>query len=112
MKVFDVGLQPERTLLAWQRTCLALAVAFAVALRLATPVMGAAAIAACAGGLVLVASGWVAASHRYRRNHHDLIGPSGALSTTALPVVLLAVSSVLIATLGIVFVALLGLSPQ
>ncbi|WP_181062777.1 DUF202 domain-containing protein [Pseudoclavibacter sp. RFBG4] len=112
MKVSDVGLQPERTLLAWQRTCLALAVAFAVALRLATPVLGPAAIAACAGGLVLVASGWVGASHRYRRNHRDLVGSSGALSTSALPIMLLAVSSVLIATLGILFVALLGSSSQ
>ncbi|MDT0180611.1 DUF202 domain-containing protein [Microbacterium sp. ARD31] len=64
--LFDPGLQPERTELAWRRTALALAVGSLVALRLLPAVLGH--VAWIAPGIAgLVASGvlWLAARRRY-----------------------------------------------
>ncbi|AZC12524.1 DUF202 domain-containing protein [Microbacterium sp. ABRD28] len=65
--LFDPGLQPERTELAWRRTALAFGIGSIVAMRLIPVVFGSAwwVLLGVAG---LVASGaiWVSAERRYR----------------------------------------------
>lgn len=68
-KVFDQGLQPERTFLAWQRTVLALGVSCAVAVRFTAPHFGAVAIVAGIGGMGLALAAYIGARFRYRRTH-------------------------------------------
>ena len=50
--LFDPGLQPERTRLAWRRTLLALVVAVVVGERVLAPVLGRAALVGAGAGLV------------------------------------------------------------
>ncbi|MGV8967560.1 MAG: DUF202 domain-containing protein [Cellulomonas sp.] len=63
----DPGLQPERTALAWRRTALALMVGPVVAARLLVPELGAVAVVAAAGGLVLGVSVAISSTGRHRR---------------------------------------------
>ena len=90
--VFDPGLQPERTVLAWRRTALSLVVASTLSARLMAPALGAEAVAVVSGaglGLALVLV--VAAARRRRgveaslREHGDLSQAPGAatLAVTA-----------------------------
>lgn len=62
----DPGLQPERTVLAWRRTLLAVAVGSLVAVRVLPPVLGDWTIALALGGLVVVAVLWAVAVRRSR----------------------------------------------
>lgn len=65
-QIFDVGLQPERTLLAWRRTCLVLALGVAVAIRfgpLADPVL---VLVLGIPALALIAVAYALTSVRYR----------------------------------------------
>lgn len=66
MNLFDPGLQPERTELAWRRTALALGAGSLVALRL-SPVAFGHPVWAFAGvaGLAMAAMLWIAARRRY-----------------------------------------------
>lgn len=70
--VFDPGLQPERTLLAWRRTCLAFGVANVVALRFTVEAGGVAAAFVALAGTGLAAIAYVAAAVGYRRAHASL----------------------------------------
>jgi uncharacterized membrane protein YidH (DUF202 family) len=72
MRPFDSGLQTERTLLAWRRTCLTLGVASAVAVRLMAPEFGAVVVTIGLAGIFSAATAYVLASHRYRRAHVSL----------------------------------------
>jgi len=87
---FDPGLQPERTLLAWRRTALAVAVGFVVAGRLAAPVLGAGAIPVAVAGLLAAAACYLLATQRYRTAHDDLTAGTGSLTHGAVPIALLA----------------------
>lgn len=74
---FDLGLQPERTALAWQRTTLALLVGSAVALRLLPPVFGAWSFSIGSAGLLATATLWAASSVRARRVERSLRTAAG-----------------------------------
>ncbi|WP_114854313.1 YidH family protein [Brachybacterium sp. YJGR34] len=91
--VYDDGLQPERTLLAWRRTCLSFAVASLVGMRVALPTLGLPAVivgVVCAGLAVLA---YVVAATGYSRAHRAL-HESDALGRGGLPMIL-ATASVL-----------------
>jgi uncharacterized membrane protein YidH (DUF202 family) len=67
---FDVGLQPERTALAWRRTALALVVAAVVGIRVLPTLVGAWAVIPAGAGIAL-AVGILFASHRRYRIQHE-----------------------------------------
>lgn len=90
-RVFDPGLQLERTQLSWRRTCLSCAVASAAAVRLALPVLGLHAVLLGAAGLALSLLTALLMQRRYRRSHRALLdrgvldqdGSAAALATAA-----------------------------
>lgn len=82
MTVFDRGLQPERTALAWRRTALALLGASLVALRVLPHMMGVWGLGVGAAGAV--ASGvllWLI--HRRYIHHHQVLIQDGDRSALA-----------------------------
>ena len=89
---FDRGLQAERTLLAWRRTCLAIAVGNAVAIRYLWDTLGLAAAALGIAGLILSVIALVAVNFRYTRTHRGLIA-EGTLTTGARLPLLVALSA-------------------
>jgi putative membrane protein len=72
-QIFDPGMQPERTALAWRRTALSMAAGSLVAVRVFPASLGlwAAVPAAIAFAISVVV--FVAAHQRYRRNHSVLL---------------------------------------
>jgi uncharacterized membrane protein YidH (DUF202 family) len=62
--IFDPGLQPERTELAWRRTVLSVLVGGLLSLRLLPSALGAWSFAACVLGLALTVVLWVLARRR------------------------------------------------
>ena len=81
MRIFESGLQPERTLLAWRRTCLVLALGVAVSIRfgaIADPLM---ALLVGVPGLALVGGAYALTSIRYHRSTRALVNnPTAAIS--------------------------------
>ncbi|TCI99469.1 DUF202 domain-containing protein [Aeromicrobium sp. IC_218] len=67
MSLFDPGLQPERTTLAWRRTALSMAAAAAVLARVAQARGDHVAAAASAVGGAVAAACWLLAGRRYAR---------------------------------------------
>lgn len=63
---FDPGLQPERTLLAWKRTCLALGLSAVVAVRFAAETLGPFVTVLGAVGIAAALASYLASAHRYR----------------------------------------------
>ncbi|PWH06327.1 DUF202 domain-containing protein [Brachybacterium endophyticum] len=96
--VFDKGLQPERTLLAWRRTCLAFGVASLVGMRFTVDALGLLAVFAgvIGGGLAVLA--YVLAATGYRRAHESLRG-RGVLSRDGLPMLAGTASALVIGVL-------------
>jgi len=72
-EVFDPGLQPERTLLAWRRTTLSLAVASAAVVRFVAPVVGPVVVVAGLVGLALCGAAYVGAAAQYHRVSGELV---------------------------------------
>ncbi|WP_210480150.1 DUF202 domain-containing protein [Naasia sp. SYSU D00948] len=104
---FDAGLQPERTLLAWRRTALALGVGSVVGARLALPVLGAAAVGIGVAGAASALVAYVLAARRYRRQHRALTAeeelPGGGLALAAL-----AAAAAVLAAGGLAYVLMLS----
>ncbi|MGY1842631.1 DUF202 domain-containing protein [Modestobacter sp. SYSU DS0875] len=105
-RVFDAGLQAERTALAWRRTALAVAVGAVGAGRLAVPVLGALALVAAAVGLGQAALVALAARRRYRVVHRSLTvrGDLTGVRQAGVPIAALACSGLLIGLLSFAFV--------
>ena len=104
---YDVGLQPERTFLAWQRTALALAVASAAAVRFAAPQWGVVSAIVGLTGLGLALAAYVGVRYRYRRTHVALTESGTLRAVSAWPlaalagsVIMLGVAAVLYLTVG------------
>lgn len=103
---FDAGLQTERTLLAWRRTCLALAAGNAVAIRYLSDALGAWATLLGVVGLAMSATAWVIATVRYRRAHAGLVR-DGLLVTDGRLVALVAGSILAACIAGLVLLTTL-----
>lgn len=103
--LFDPGLQPERTALAWRRTALSLAVGAIVSFRLLPPVLGLWSIAVGIAGLLLSATTWTLAGRRARRIQRALLTSSDPLPSGGLLLLLtLIVTSA--AALGLLYAAM------
>jgi uncharacterized membrane protein YidH (DUF202 family) len=85
--VYDPGLQTERTLLAWRRTCLAFGVASLVAMRFTVDAAGVIAVFAGVIGAGLAVAAYVAAAIGYRRANTSLHA-TGELNHGAAPIAL------------------------
>lgn len=85
--VYDPGLQTERTLLAWRRTCLAFGVASLVAMRFTVEAAGVVAVFAGVIGAGLAVAAYVAAAIGYRRANTAL-HTTGELNHGAAPIAL------------------------
>lgn len=103
---FDPGLQPERTLLAWRRTCLALAAGNAVAIRYLSEALGPWATLLGVVGLALSATAWTIATVRYRRAHAGLVS-DGLLATDGRLVAMVAASVLAACIAGLVLLTTL-----
>lgn len=79
--VFDPGLQPERTALAWRRTGLALLVGALVGARILPHAVGDWAYVPAAGGVLAAVAVLALAERRYRAVHAGLTSPDGAAWT-------------------------------
>ena len=104
--VVDLGMQAERTALAWRRTALGVGVGGVVALRLAAPALGpVVALAAVSGGVLAALAFWLA-GRRYRAVQTSLRdrGDLGALARQAAPLVAVAVATTLIGGVAVAFV--------
>jgi putative membrane protein len=71
-RAYDVGLQAERTALAWRRTALAVGLGAIVGARLTAPGAGGGAFVALAAGALLAVVVWVLSVRRYRAVHRAL----------------------------------------
>lgn len=98
------GLQPERTVLAWRRTSLSLALASVVAIRLTMPTQGLAAVAVGGAGLLLAGVSYLAADRRYRVARR-LAGQQAVLPGVGTPAALLAATMLLVGVLAGLYVA-------
>jgi uncharacterized membrane protein YidH (DUF202 family) len=103
--LFDPGLQPERTALAWRRTVVALAVGALIALRLLPATLGLWSLAAGFTGVGLAAVIWVLAGRRARKTRDALLGSSEPLPDAAL-LLLLALVVTGGAALGLLYVVM------
>jgi hypothetical protein len=110
-RVFDPGLQPERTALAWRRTGLAVAVGAIAGTRVLVPVLGVGAVVVGLLGLGLAALLVLGSTRRARRAEACLLqdgnlvsGPGGRL----IAAVCIACTSVGVAALAVVVAAQLG----
>lgn len=106
---FDIGLQPERTLLAWRRTCLALGVASAVIVRFAAEAIGPAAVFLGLAGLTLAVGGYLHAARRYR-NVHQRLHATGHTGTDGRALVFVAGSALVVGIGCVVFIIAEGLA--
>lgn len=99
LSLFDDGLQPERTFLAWKRTMLLLAVASAAGARFTFETNGWAALIVGVAGLAAAASSYLLANRRYLKLNRSLFR-SNNVETGGAMFVLAAVSTLLLSFLA------------
>lgn len=81
MQIFEAGLQLERTLLAWRRTCLALALGVAVSIRFGAIADPLTSMLVGIPGLALIGAAYALTSVRYQRATAALVSdPTAAIS--------------------------------
>ena len=71
-RIFDPGMQPERTALAWRRTALAMGVGSIASLRVFPLAFGPWALVPAGIAVAISAAVFITAPLRYRRNHRAL----------------------------------------
>ena len=103
-ELFDEGLQPERTHLAWQRTLLALGLGCAVSVRLTAPQLGLVGVAVSLGGLAAVVVAYVLIRLRYRRVTQSLRSTQTLALVSAWPLALVALATGCLGVLAALFV--------
>lgn len=101
------GLQGERTLLAWQRTRLTLAVGFVVWIRVLSGELGAIAVAIGLLGLIAVGLPWSLSTLRYHRWRGQMLEPGEGMRVSGAPIAALAMTTASAGLLGLVAIALL-----
>jgi uncharacterized membrane protein YidH (DUF202 family) len=106
---FDSGLPAERTLLAWRRTALAVAVVSAVAIRFTAPTIGWVAVAGGAVGVALALIAYIGMAHRYRHVHRTL-HQTARHPATGWPTTTLALAALLLGFAALGYVLHLGTS--
>jgi len=112
---FDAGLQPERTALAWRRTCLALLAGSLVAARVLPELFGAwSALIGVAGAVG--AGALLAGAHRRYRAHHDDLNRHGDRAPVAggrmvAALASFAVGAALVSIGAVLFVVLTRVAP-
>lgn len=108
---FDVGLQPERTLLAWRRTALAFVVAVTVAISIRYPAEVGGVAAAIVGivAVALIVIAYAGASVYYGRVHRALVAGAPASKPGGAAMALLFAAALMLAIVGLGAVLGLGL---
>lgn len=104
MRIFESGLQPERTLLAWRRTCLVLALGVAVSIRfgaIADPLL---ALLIGLPALALVGAAYALTSIRYHRATRALVDNPTAAISGGKAVAAVTLTALLIGLAALVFV--------
>lgn len=105
-ELFDEGLQPERTHLAWQRTLLALGLGCAVSARLTAPHLGLVGVVVSLAGLAAVQVAYVLVRLRYRRINASLRSTRTLTLVSAWPLALVALATVALGLLAAIFLVL------
>lgn len=105
-ELFDEGLQPERTHLAWQRTLLALGLGCAVSARLTAPHLGLVGVVVSLAGLAAVLVAYVLVRLRYRRINASLRSTRTLTLVSAWPLALVALATVGLGVLAAIFLVL------
>ena len=103
-RVFDPGLQPERTALAWRRTALALAGGSVVIMRILPSVIGVAALVLGFAGLALALIVLFGSHRRYRRQHRALTSAEPVVLRSGWPVAAMTGATLLVGVLCLLFV--------
>lgn len=105
MPLFDPGLQPERTELAWRRTALSVGVGSLVAVRLLPIVLGDPWWALVGVlGVVAATALWLTSRHRYRISTPRLVESDRAPMPSAIPLFAVAVGATVTALVAAVVV--------
>jgi putative membrane protein len=106
-RVWDPGLQPERTSLAWQRMALTFLGLGLVVPRVAWPALGVWSLLPAALVLAAAVAVLVVSHRRYRAAHRVLTSGDGRLHDGRLPL-LVAVTALVLAALALAFVLVAG----
>lgn len=109
-ELFDKGLQPERTLLAWRRTCLSFAVGSLVAARFTVEHVGILAIVLGLVGAGTAVAAYFVAAGGYRRANAALAQGKNALPYGAWPMLLATVATLALGAACTIFL-LYGVAP-